>query len=57
MHHHYSTYYKLDQKMREQEVHRQIEKKYWIEQAQSRKQPRRKYRWRTFIATIVGFFI
>lgn len=57
MHHHFSTYHKLDHKMREQEVQRQIEKKHWIELAQSDKQPRRKYHWRTFIATIVGFFV
>ncbi len=43
--------------MREEEVKRASENRYWVDQAQARKtRPRRYPRWRTFIAMIVGFF-
>lgn len=58
MHHHFSTYYDLDKKMREQEVKRASENRYWVDQAQAHKaRPRRYPRWRTFVAMIVGFFV
>jgi len=57
MNHHFSSYYDLDRKMREQEVKRATEKRYWADQAQKRQQaPRRYPRWRTFIAMVIGFF-
>lgn len=56
MNYHFSPDYDTDKKMREQEIKRSIDRHYWIEQAQSRQQPRRKSRWRTFITMLSGFF-
>lgn len=57
MQHHYSTYYELDRKLREKEVARDIEQKYWVEQATRRGRPRRLHRLRSLAAIIIGFFI
>jgi hypothetical protein len=55
MHHHFSTYYELDKKMREQDVQRAIDHNNQIKMAKSRL-PKRRPRWQTFIAMLIGFF-
>ena len=58
MNHHFSSYYDLDRKMREQEVKRASENRYWLDQVQDRKQKlRRTPRWRTFVVMMSGFFV
>ncbi len=58
MHHHFSSYYDLDKKMREQEIKRASENRYWVDQLQDHNyRPRRYPHWRTFVAMIVGFFV
>jgi len=57
MHHHFSTYYELDKKIREKELARDLEQKYWVEQATRRCRPRRLHRLRSFAAIIIGFFV
>jgi|GEM_PF-1742659 len=57
MTYHFSPDYETDKKMREQEIKRALEHHYWVEQAQSRKEPRHSPRWRTFITMLIGFFV
>ena len=56
MHHHVSRYYEIDKRLREEALQRELEQKYWIEQMPSRKSHRLP-RWRTWVATIIGFFL
>ena len=56
MHHHYSTYYEIDKKMREQEIQWAIDHNNRLKMAKSRMPKRSNPQWRTFIAMLVGFF-
>ncbi len=58
MHHHYPNYYEIEKKYRDADLARELEKRYWIEQAHPPKRKRRSSsHWRTFLSSLMNFFL
>lgn len=58
MHHHYPNYYELEKKQRETDLARELDRRYWVEQACPPKRKRQATsHWRTFISSLMNFFL